>query len=246
METRNTNSSKLIRLQDRLYVYPFEKGADRPNLYYVKGDERSLAVDAGNSPAHVRAFYAALAESGLPLPEMTIISHWHWDHTFGLCAIAGKSLSSRLTHEKLIEVSHWKWDLPSMKQREQTGEDIAFCNQNILEEYPDLDIRVVTTDQIVDGPCHIDLGGVEVELIPKASTHGDDSMFIYLPQQKALIVEDADCEDFYDGYAYDRAKLEDMIAFFGSMDYEHHYLGHAEEESKSQALERLNKVLETL
>ena len=76
--------SGLIRMSDRLYVLPYEEKTDGPNLYYVKGDRYSVAVDAGNSKAHVEKFYRALKEPGFPLPDCTFISHWHWDHTFGL------------------------------------------------------------------------------------------------------------------------------------------------------------------
>ena len=27
---------------------------------------------------------AALEEEGLPLPQLTVLTHWHWDHTFGI------------------------------------------------------------------------------------------------------------------------------------------------------------------
>ena len=58
----------LVRVSDRIWYLPGEDftGRDRPFLYYVKGEKKSLAVDAGNSPAHVRAFYAALEAAGLP------------------------------------------------------------------------------------------------------------------------------------------------------------------------------------
>ena len=39
--------SGLIRMSDRLYVLPYEEETDRPNLYYIRGDRYSVAVDAG-------------------------------------------------------------------------------------------------------------------------------------------------------------------------------------------------------
>ena len=80
---------KLERLTERVWVYPYEEERDRPNLSYIKGDRWSLAVDAGHSDDHVREFYRALEEEGLPLPELTVLTHWHWDHTFGMHAVHG-------------------------------------------------------------------------------------------------------------------------------------------------------------
>ena len=53
----------LIKISERLYFLPFEENADRPNLYYVLGDDYSIAIDAGNSKAHVMKFYEALKKN---------------------------------------------------------------------------------------------------------------------------------------------------------------------------------------
>ena len=241
---RNTNSLKLHKYSDRFYVHPYDKRSDRPNLYYILGDRMAIAVDAGNSWRQVHEFYDALSEEGLPLPSFTVVSHWHWDHTFGLHAIHGTSLSSKKTHDKLLEVAKWRWTIDEMRQREKDGLDIPFCNDNILIEYPDLsEIRVVTTDRIIEEETAIDLGGVELRILPGPSTHTDDALYVYLPAEKALIVEDADCEDFNHGEVYDQETLRQMISFFESIDYDYHYLGHAERESKEFAINRLKGEL---
>ena len=58
----------LKQVTQRVWCLPWEEERDRPSLYYIRGDRRSLAVDAGSSPAHVAQFYAALEKRGLPLP----------------------------------------------------------------------------------------------------------------------------------------------------------------------------------
>ena len=232
--------SGLIRMSDRLYVLPYEEETDRPNLYYIKGDKYSAAVDAGNSKANVEKFYRALKANGFRLPDYTFISHWHWNHTFGLHGIHGVSYSTLLSQNKLKEVMKWEWNEEAMLKREETGEDISFCNEHIRIEYPDLSqITVTTTDRIISEPVSFDLGGISIDLIPRDSTHSRDSLFVYLPSEKVLILQDADCEDFYHGAVYDQERLKDMIAFFESLDYDQHCLGHVMPESKKEALERL-------
>ena len=123
----------LVRVSDRIWYLPGEDftGRDRPFLYYVKGEKKSLAVDAGNSPAHVRAFYAALEAAGLPRPQITLLTHWHWDHTFGLTAVEGVTMTSAATNEKLGQVAQWKWNDAAMEERLNTGEDIQACEDCI-------------------------------------------------------------------------------------------------------------------
>lgn len=235
---------ELRKLSDNMYVYDFDKYADRPNLYYIKGKDYSIAIDAGNSPAHCKEFYDAINRAGFNLPLYTIISHWHWDHTFGLSTIWAYSISSAETRKQLDKVMKWKWTLEDMKQREKTGEDISFCTENIIREYSDLSsIKVVNTDTGIDEKVTMDLGNMFVDLIPMPSTHGNDSLFVYIPSEEALIVQDADCEDFYNGAVYDQETLKKMIEFFKSLDYKYHYLGHADVESKEFALNRLKAEL---
>ena len=52
----------LEQVTQRVWCLLWEEERDRPSLYYIRGDRRSLAVDAGSSPAHVAQFYAALEE----------------------------------------------------------------------------------------------------------------------------------------------------------------------------------------
>ena len=68
---------ELIKITDRISYLPGEQRTDRPLLYYIRGDRYSVAVDAGNSRAHVELFYSALTAAGLPLPKLTVLTHWH-------------------------------------------------------------------------------------------------------------------------------------------------------------------------
>lgn len=50
----------LIQLSGRIWYNEGEQETDRPYLYYIRGDEKSAVIDAGNSERHVREFYRAL------------------------------------------------------------------------------------------------------------------------------------------------------------------------------------------
>lgn len=232
---------KLVKVNDNLYYLPYRHLGDRPNLYYIKGNKYAIAIDAGNSKDHVEFFYSELRRNGLELPKYTIISHWHWDHTFGLPYIYGESICSRLTDEKLKQVQKWKWNLKDMKDRVAKGLDIKMCNDNIKYEYKNLKtIKVKRCDIVIDKKKVLDLGGLKVELIPRVSTHSDDALFVYI-KGEALFVQDADWIDPYISYDYDQVKLKRMIKFFESLDYKTHYLGHVNKESKRFAINRLKK-----
>ena len=89
----------LERITERVWVYPYEEERDRPNLSYIRGDRWSLAVDAGHSEDHTKAFYRELEKAVLPLPELTVLTHWHWDHTFGMHAVHRDGEDDVLVHQ---------------------------------------------------------------------------------------------------------------------------------------------------
>lgn len=214
---------------------------DRPNLYYIRGNAKSLAVDAGNSPAHVELFYSELEKAGLKKPDMTVITHWHWDHTFGICALDCPVISTDMTAGELEYVSTWEWTPKKMKERELNCIDIPFCNENIVKEYSDLSsIKVKVPDTVITERTKIDLGGITCILDPHDSTHSRDSLFIHIPEERVLIIGDADCGDFYDlDGRYDRFTLMQMKDYLMSFDVDKYLLGHCEPQTKEEERESL-------
>ena len=51
---------KLQRISKHVWILPFNSPKDRPNLGYILGGEKALAVDAGHSSSHVEDFYNAI------------------------------------------------------------------------------------------------------------------------------------------------------------------------------------------
>ena len=92
---------ELKKLTDKIYYYPHQPALDRPMLAYLKGGKFSLAIDAGYSEAHVRDFYRQLSRYKLKNPDLTVITHWHYDHTLGMRHIHGLSAALERTNAHL-------------------------------------------------------------------------------------------------------------------------------------------------
>jgi glyoxylase-like metal-dependent hydrolase (beta-lactamase superfamily II) len=180
---------ELKKLSEHIWYMPFEEDRDRPNLGYVKGKNWSLAIDAGHSAAHTKEFYALLEKENLPLPCLTVLTHWHWDHTFGMHAANGLSIANEKTNRHLAE---WK------NKIEKNGpEEFFSLHESIRKEYSEnKEVIVKLADIIYSGELTLDLGGCTVKVIQSEAPHTDDSTLVYIENDKTLFLGDATCKDF--------------------------------------------------
>lgn len=177
---------ELIRVTDRIWYYQFEKERDRPILGYIKGDKFSVAIDAGHSRAHTLEFYSALEKEGLPIPSVTVITHWHWDHSFGMWAIKGKCIANERTKNHLMEFKKW--------YSEHDTEDFLAFDECIRREYSDLrnnPVIITVPDIIFNDEMNFDAGNCPIRLLQSESPHTDDSTLIVVENEKVLFLGDA-------------------------------------------------------
>ena len=183
---------ELQRLTERIWILPFEEERDRPNLAYIRGDKWSLAVDAGHSQAHTAAFYRALEATGLPLPALTVLTHWHWDHTFGMHAVHGLCLANARTNTHL------------QRFRERLAQEgpafFLAMDASVRREYAgDRPVIVTLADLVYTDEMLLDAGGCPVRVFRAEAPHTDDSTLVAVPGEKMLFLGDAACGVFSTG-----------------------------------------------
>ncbi len=174
----------LNRLTERIWIYPFEEERDRPNLCYIRGDQWSLAVDAGHSADHVAAFYRELEAAGLPLPALTALTHWHWDHTFGMHAVHGLCMANARTDKYLREYR-------DKLNREGTAGFLGM-HESIRREYAcGRQVIVAPADLVFKDEVMLDAGKCPIRLFQAEAPHTDDSTLVYAESEKVLFLGDA-------------------------------------------------------
>lgn len=211
------------KLTNHIYVRPFERYTDRPNVGLICGAKRALLFDAGNSATHVASIKQELTAAGLPYPDYVALSHWHWDHTFGACAWDAGIIACRDTNNQLCQMQNWNWDDRSMQERVDSGADIAFCTEMIKREYPDRSqIRVSTADIIFDHRLSLELGGgVVCELIHAHGPHSDDSVICYVPSDSFVFLSDSYGKDLYGlPWHFDIAHEDDFSSAVAALPYD--------------------------
>lgn len=220
----------LTQITQSIYISDFDSSNDRPRLGYIKGSRYNVMIDSGNSPAHFNDFIQECTKIGLPLPDFILLTHWHWDHVYGLSATKIPTICSQLTQDKLIEMSHWKWDDESMRKRLETGEDIEFCDQNIRIEYTNPQtIQVRLADITFEDKRVIHLGDKECILQHIDNDHASDSIIIYVPEEKVIFLGDIISPDYHHGdMHYTSKKYNDLKESLFKYDFEYAIHGHTE------------------
>ena len=186
------------RISQHVYIKAPEGYSDRPTIGYIKGDKLSLLFEAGASKYHTDEIKKDLESASLPYPSLVALSHWHWDHSFGLSEWNVPSIAGKETNKMLKKLSALRWDEESIKDRIQKREEIVFCFEMMKREYKDTrNIKVVPASIEFENELHINLGGIEARLIHISGPHSRDSVVLYIPEEKILFLGDSHSKDLY-------------------------------------------------
>lgn len=174
------------------YITPVSL-TDRPILGMVVGKNKTLMIDAGNSEDHANYFQQELLKSGVPNPDIVVLTHWHWDHIFGLSALSNTvSIACKKTKEEMEKLIPYSWSDEAIDERVKEGIEIEFCAKAIKEEFKDhRNIKIVLPDVTFETEMEIDLGGVTCIVQHVGGDHASDSVIVYIKEEKILFL--ADC-----------------------------------------------------
>lgn len=177
--------------QNFWYITPISL-TDRPILGMVVGSNKTLMIDAGNSKEHAKYFIKETLKHENLTPDMVVLTHWHWDHIFGLPALPDSlSIASVKTRSEMEKLLPFSWSDEAIDERVREGTEIEFCANTIKEEYQDhRDIKVVLPDVTFDRRMEIDLGGVTCVVQLVGGDHAADSVIVYVKEEKILFLGD--------------------------------------------------------
>lgn len=224
------------KLTNHIYYLEHDAQVDRPMLAYLQGDRYSLAIDAGYSASHVQDFYHAIETEQLKKPDFTVITHWHYDHTFGMHAIQGLSIAHNKTNEFLKEQQELAKDPNYIETLKK--EDTRF-----RQEYEGQDqLNIVLSDITYFDQMSLDLGGLSAQIFHTIAPHSEDTTCIYVPEEKVLFLGDSTSEDFFHDDYMDKDKLDALIKKIESVDCQYCILSHCDPLKKEELLAYLYTI----
>ena len=178
----------------------------------------------------------SLTRQGHPLPDLTVLTHWHYDHTFGLHAAQGLSIAHQRTNEFLRQ----------QKRLAQSGhymEQLKTEDPHFRLEYAGQDtLHIQLAELTFTNMLTLDLGQLTARIFHTVSPHSEDSTCIYIPEEKILFLGDATSEDFFNNGYMDRAKLARLIDTILATDCALCVLSHCEPLPKADLLAYLESL----
>lgn len=220
----------LTRLTE--HVYWMTPGApDRPSLGAVVGAGQTLMLDAAASAAHMRLFLDALAAEAIPAPRLVALTHWHWDHVFGAAALDAPVIAQRQTRDQLAALASLDWSDSALDARVASGEEIAFCADNIKLELPEpRQIEIVPPQIVFNSRLEIHLGEVTCHLVHVGGDHAADSVVVLIEPDGVLFLGDCLYDAIYTpARHYTVERLYPLLDKLAALDANQFIEGHSAE-----------------
>ncbi|MFN8459464.1 MAG: MBL fold metallo-hydrolase, partial [Anaerolineae bacterium] len=218
----------LNQISAHVYWLAPDSTTDRPTLGAIVGESATLMVDAGNSPAHANLFLAELVKLGLAKPKYVVLTHWHWDHIFGVSAFDVPLIAYAETQQVMAEMAQLDWSDAALDQRVAAGTEIEFCRDMIKAEWPDrTNLQLRPPDISFVSQLEFNLGGVGCQVKHVGGDHASDSTIVYVPEDRVIFLSDCMYEDLHHGpRTYTTQKLFPLIDEIMSYEADYYIFGH--------------------
>ncbi|MFJ3405960.1 MBL fold metallo-hydrolase [Promicromonospora sp. NPDC090134] len=147
----------------------------------VVGGESCLVVDTGGDAGQGAELAAAVREV-TPLPWQVVLTHSHFDHSFGTEAFAPCAVwAHRRCRADLVATGDRQRETWARRYRERGEPEVA---DRIAA------VRLVLPDRLVDEGAELDLGGRRVGLRHLGPAHSDHDLVVHVPDADVVFAGD--------------------------------------------------------
>jgi len=221
----------LHKISDHVWWFTPESRTDRPSLCAVVGEKGVVWLDIGASPAHTHQFLGELSQQGIDSPDYAVLSHWHWDHVFGIDAIDCPVIAQEETAKnikRMMQLDYGDDNLPNLIKQ---GHEVEFTREHMVIELNNVqrqNLVLREPDITFSQSMTINLGDVSCDIQHVGGDHASDSTVIHIPEDGVLFLSDC---FYYTVYQlpqhYTEAKILPLIDKLESFDATQYIMGHA-------------------
>jgi glyoxylase-like metal-dependent hydrolase (beta-lactamase superfamily II) len=185
------SAARFETLTPRVDRFTPDDRSDRPVLGAIHGERATLLVEGGASVAHLRSFVDELEAHGRPPVEAIVLTHWHWDHSFGSAAVEAPVFAHPDSRAELEAQAAFDWSDEALDARVREGRELQFCADMIKVELPDRsDLRIVVPSEVIETSRIFDLGGTTAVVKHVGGDHAPDSLAVYAAEDRVLFLGD--------------------------------------------------------
>jgi glyoxylase-like metal-dependent hydrolase (beta-lactamase superfamily II) len=165
--------------------------AVQSSIGVIVAQNKSLLVDAGNSPRLARKIKTELARLNLPPVFGIIYTHHHWDHVYGACEFDVPVTAHVICKAILEEESKKPWGIEYLREEVRRNPRLTLsykARANAIDDWQSF--RIVVPKGVFEKESLIDLDGLAVELEHVGGEHAEDSIVVKVPEDGVMYIGD--------------------------------------------------------
>jgi glyoxylase-like metal-dependent hydrolase (beta-lactamase superfamily II) len=184
---------KLEKKTDSIYVFrPSNENPSAPNIGIILTKNVTILIDAGNSPKQAENVKYELNKINAPEIRNIILTHYHWDHTFGLCnykkanIIGNKNCLENMKGLKEIPWSEEYIDNdikenPEMRKSHES-------KKQVIKNWHDFEIKL--PNKIYENEKVLRIDNKKIYIYRLYGKHSNDSTIIIDEKEKIAFIGD--------------------------------------------------------
>ena len=233
----------LHKFSDRVYYSDFDEITNQPVTGYILGNNYSLLIDSTLSSKSTLRLLKEIEEAGLRKPDFVMLTHSHWDHTYGLKPLSVPVIANSLTYEYMKKEKSWPWSNETFKEYREKGVIEPFIAEHMELEYDDFSkVEIVLPDIIYEDQIKLDLGGVTAIAKKTVNAHSKDGSVIFIPEEKAIFLGDSMYTELVGPDWVDHPELvEQYYNELSKLDFDTAFPAHTEHISRKQMFSELKE-----
>lgn len=228
----------LKKVTDKIYIMDYDDSKDRALLALIVGEKSSMIVDAGNSYSHIEEFSELIKAQGIENLKYLGITHWHWDHVFGIDYMKLITVGSQKTKGKLTRIR-----MLAEKGIDPEIEEVNTVNK--MKEIVEKNGTIGLIDIGYDRSVSIDLGDIGCIMECIGGDHASDSSLIFIPDEKTMFLGDAPYRGFSGKLrTHNIENVKRIAREILKYDCERYFTAHKEMYDRKQMEELFNQMIE--
>jgi glyoxylase-like metal-dependent hydrolase (beta-lactamase superfamily II) len=184
---------RLTQLTEHIWLFPHDPdpNAVQSSIGVIATPNKSVLIDAGNSPRLARQLKTELVRCHLPPVSRIIYTHHHWDHVYGACEFGVQVAAHVMCKVILEEESKKPWGIEFLNEEIKRNPKLAVSYHARAKYIDDWSaFQIIIPEEVFEKEEIIDLDGLAIELEHVGGEHAEDSIVVKVPQEGVMFLGD--------------------------------------------------------